>query len=130
MYKENAVSEDKVAQMLGSIEQIKLDPALATRIIEESFDNYYGSFSPNENNMVPVSDLPSTDDAIAQAMKDNSSALFEEGYKLAKDYMALLVAKGTGEALAEAMAPLSNMFSGDGDFMTFDTDKFAETVIS
>ena len=126
MYKENAISEDKVAQMLGSIEQIKLDPALATRIIEESFDNYYGSFSPNENNMVPVSDLPSTDDAIAQAMKDNSSALFEEGYKLAKDYMALLVAKGTGEALAEAMAPLSNMFSGDGDFMTFDTDKFAE----
>ena len=126
MYKENAISEDKVAQMLGSIEQIKLDPALATRIIEESFDNFYGSLSPNENNMVPVSDLPSTDDAIAQAMKDNSSALFEEGYKLAKDYMALLVAKGTGEALAEAMAPLSNMFSGDGDFMTFDTDKFAE----
>ena len=50
MYKENAVSEDKVAQMLGSIEQIKLDPALATRIIEESFDNFYGSLSPNENN--------------------------------------------------------------------------------
>ena len=126
IYKENAISEDKVAQMLGSIEQIKLDPALTTRIIEESFDNYYGSLSPNENNMVPVSDLPSTDEAIGQAMKDNSSALFEEGYNLAKEYMALLVAKGTGEALAEALAPLSNMFSGDGDFMTFDTDKFAE----
>ena len=126
MYKENAISEDKIAQMLGSVEQIKLDPALATRIIEESFDNYYGSLTPDDNNMVPVSDLPSTDEAIQKALTDNSSALFEEGYKLAKDYMALLVAKGTGEALAEAMAPLSNMFSGDGDFMTFDTDKFAE----
>ena len=126
MYKENAISEDKVAQMLGSIEQIKLDPALTARIIEESFDNYYDSLTPDENNLVPVEDLPSTDEAIQKAMKDNSSALFEEGYKLAKDYMALLVAKGTGEALAEAMAPLSNMFSGDGDLMTFDTDKFAE----
>ena len=76
--------------------------------------------------MVPVDDLPSADEAIQKAMKDNSSALFEEGYNLAKEYMALLVAKGTGEALAEALAPLSNMFSGDGDFMTFDTDKFAE----
>ena len=126
MYKENAISEDKVAQMLGSIEQIKLDPALTARILGESFDNYYSSLSPNENNLVPVDDLPSADEAIQKAMKDNSSALFEEGYNLAKEYMALLVAKGTGEALAEALAPLSNMFSGDGDFMTFDTDKFAE----
>ena len=126
IYKENAISEDKIAQMLGSVEQIKLDPALTTRIIKESFDNYYGSLTPDENNMVPVSDLPSTDAAIQKALTDNSSGLFEEGYNLAKEYMALLVAKGTGEALAEALAPLSNMFSGDGDFMTFDTDKFAE----
>ena len=126
IYKENAISEDKIAQMLGSVEQIKLDPALTTKIIEESFDNYYGSLTPDDNNMVPVSDLPSTDAAIQKALTDNSSGLFEEGYNLAKEYMALLVAKGTGEALAEALAPLSNMFSGDGDFMTFDTDKFAE----
>ena len=126
IYKENAISEDKIAQMLGSAEQIKLDPALTTKIIEESFDNYYGSLTPDDNNMVPVSDLPSTDAAIQKALTDNSSGLFEEGYNLAKEYMALLVAKGTGEALAEALAPLSNMFSGDGDFMTFDTDKFAE----
>jgi hypothetical protein len=64
MYKENAISEDKVAQMLGSIEQIKLDPANTKKIVEEAFDNYYGSLTPDENGMVPVKDLPSTDTAV------------------------------------------------------------------
>ena len=40
--------------------------------------------------------------------------------------MALLVAKGTGEALAKAMEPLTNLFSSGEDLLSFDTDKFAE----
>ena len=126
VYKENAISEDKIAEMLGSIEQVQLDPAVATKIIRDSFDNYYGSLTPNENNMVPVEDLPSVDGAVEKALKDNSAALFEEGYNLAKDYMALLVAQGTGEALSDVMAPLSNLFSSGEDILTIDTDKFAE----
>ena len=126
LYKEQAITEEKIAEMTGGIEQIKLDPANTKKIVEESFDNYYGSLTPDENGLVPVKDLPSPDAAVQKAATDNSSLLFEEGYNLAKDYMALLVAKGTGEALAEAMAPLSNLFGGDEDIITVDTDKFAE----
>ena len=126
MYKQQAITEEKIGEMLGSIDQITLDAGNATKIISEAFDNYYGSLTPDENNLVPVADLPSTDDAINKALTDNSSAIFEEGYNLAKEYMALLVAKGTGEALAEVMAPLSDLFSGGEDLITFDTDKFAE----
>ena len=129
VYKEQAITEEKISEMTGSIEQIKLDPANTKKIVEEAFDNYYGSLTPDENGMVAVKDLPSTETAVQKALTDNSSALFEEGYNLAKDYMALLVAKGTGEALAEAMSPLSalgDLFGGGEDIMTFDTDKFAE----
>ena len=126
MYKENAITEEKIGEMLGNIDQISLDPAVATKVIGDAFDNYYGSLTPDENNLVPVADLPPTDAAIMKAITDNSSAIFEEGYNLAKEYMALLVAKGTGEALAEVMAPLSDLFSGGEDILTIDTDKFAE----
>ena len=129
LYKEQAITEEKIGEMTGSIEQIKLDPANTKKIVEEAFDNYYGSLKPDENGMVLVKDMPSTETAVQKALTDNSSALFEEGYNLAKDYMALLVAKGTGEALAEAMAPLSglsDLFGGDEDLLTIDTDKFAE----
>ena len=129
LYKEQAITEEKIAEITGSIEQIQLDPANTKKIVEESFDNYYGSLTPDENGLVPVKDLPSPDAAIQKALTDNSSALFEEGYNLAKDYMMLLIAKGSGEALAEAMAPLSalsDLFSGDEDLLTIDTDKFAE----
>ena len=126
MYKENAITEEKIGEMLGSIEQIKLDPAVATKVVSDAFDNYYGSLTPDENNLVPVADLPSTDAAIMKAVSDNSSAIFEEGYNLAKEYMALLVAQGTGQALGEVMGPLTDMFSGGEDLMTIDTDKFAE----
>ena len=126
MYKENAITEEKIGEMLGNIDQISLDPAVATKVIGDAFDNYYGSLTPDENNLVPVADLPPTDAAIMKAITDNSSAIFEEGYNLAKEYMALLVAKGTGEALAEVMAPLTDLFSGGEDLLTIDTDKFAE----
>ena len=126
MYKENAITEEKIGEMLGNIDQISLDPATATKVIGDAFDNYYGSLAPDENNLVPVADLPPTDAAIMKAITDNSSAIFEEGYNLAKEYMALLVAKGTGEALAEVMAPLADLFSGGEDILTIDTDKFAE----
>ena len=126
MYKENAITEEKIGEMLGNIDQISLDPATATKVIGDAFDNYYGSLTPDENNLVPVADLPPTDAAIMKAITDNSSAIFEEGYNLAKEYMALLVAKGTGEALAEVMAPLADLFSGGEDILTIDTDKFAE----
>ena len=129
LYKEQAITDEKIGEMTGAIEQIKLDPANTKKIVEEAFDNYYGSLKPDENGMVRVKDLPSADTAVQKALTDNSSALFEEGYNLAKDYMALLVAKGTGEALAEAMAPLSglsDLFGGDEDLLTIDTDKFAE----
>ena len=107
MYKQNAVTEEKIGEMLGSIEQIKLDPAVATKVVSDAFDNYYGSLTPDENNLVPVADLPPTDAAIMKAVTDNSSAIFEEGYNLAKEYMALLVAQGTGQALGEVMGPLT-----------------------
>ena len=126
MYKQNAITEEKIGEMLGSIEQIKLDPAVATKVVSDAFDNYYGSLIPDENNLVPVVDLPPTDAAIMKAVTDNSSAIFEEGYNLAKEYMALLVAQGTGQALGEVMGPLTDMFSGGEDLMTIDTDKFAE----
>jgi hypothetical protein len=126
MYKQQAISEDKIGEMLSGIDKISLDAGNATAIIEDAFDNYYGSLKPDANNMVPVADLPPVDDAINAAVDDHSSELFEEGYNLAKEYMALLVAKGTGEALAEAMAPLSNLFSSGEDLLSFDTDKFAE----
>ena len=126
MYKQQAINEEKIGEMLSGIDQIKLDAGNAVKIIEDAFDNYYGSLSPDENGLVPVKDLPSADAAIAKAVADNSSALFEEGYGLAKEYMALLVAKGTGEALAQAMAPLSNLFGSGEDLLTIDTDKFAE----
>lgn len=126
MYKEKAITDETITEMLSKIDKLTIDPDNAKKIIEESFDNYYGSLTPDSNNMVPYSDLPATDDAVNKALTDNSSALFEEGYNLAKEYMALLVAKGTGEALAEAMAPLSNLFSSGDDIMTIDTDKFAE----
>ena len=126
MYKQQAISEDKIGEMLSGIDKISLDAGNATAIIEDAFDNYYGSLKPDANNMVPVADLPPVDDAINAAVVDHSSELFEEGYNLAKEYMALLVAKGTGEALAEAMAPLSNLFSSGEDLLSFDTDKFAE----
>ena len=126
MYKENAITEEKIGEMLGNIDQISLDPATATKVIGDAFDNYYGSLTPDENNLVPVADLPPTDAAIMKAITDNSSAIFEEGYNLAKEYMALLVAKGTGEALTEVMAPLTDLFSGGEDLLTIDTDKFAE----
>ena len=126
MYKQNAITEEKIGEMLGSIEQIKLDPAVATKVVSDAFDNYYGSLTPDENNLVPVADLPPTDAAIMKAVTDNSSAIFEEGYNLAKEYMALLVAQGTGQALGEVMGPLTDMFSGGEDLMTIDTDKFAE----
>ena len=125
-YKENAISDENIGKMTGQIEQISLNPDNTNKIVEEAFDNYYGSLTPDSNGLVPVKDLPSTDKAINDALKNNSSALFEEGYNLAKEYMALLVAKGTGEALAEAMAPLSDLFSGGDDILTVDTDKFAE----
>ena len=126
MYKQQAINEEKIGEMLGSVKEISLNAANTTKIAEEAFDNYYGSLKPDSNNMVPVKDLPSTDAAINKAVTDNSSALFEEGYNLAKEYMALLVAKGTGEALADAMAPLSGLFSSGEDLLTVDTDKFAE----
>ena len=126
MYKENAINEEKIGEMLGSIDQISLDPVVATKVIGDAFDNYYGSLTPDENNLVPVSDLPPTDAAIMKAITDNSSAIFEEGYNLAKEYMALLVAQGTGQALGEVMAPLTDLFSGGEDLLTIDTDKFAE----
>ena len=125
-YKEQAITDEKIEELTCGIEQIKLDPKNTKKIVEESFDNYYGSLTPDEQGLVPYDELPSTDDAIKKAVSNNSSALFEEGYNLAKEYMTLLVAKGTGEALAQAMAPLSDMFSGDEEFMTIDTDKFAE----
>ena len=126
MYKENAINEEKIGEMLGSIDQISLDPVVATKVIGDAFDNYYGSLTPDENNLVPVADLPPTDAAIMKAITDNSSAIFEEGYNLAKEYMALLVAQGTGQALGEVMAPLTDLFSGGEDILTIDTDKFAE----
>ena len=126
MYKENAINEEKIGEMLGSIDQISLDPVVATKVIGDAFDNYYGSLTPDENNLVPVADLPPTDAAIMKAITDNSSAIFEEGYNLAKEYMALLVAQGTGQALGEVMAPLTDLFSGGEDLLTIDTDKFAE----
>ena len=126
MYKENAITEEKIGEMLGNIDQISLDPAVATKVIGDAFDNYYGSLTPDENNLVPVADLPPTDAAIMKAITDNSSAIFEEGYNLAKEYMALLVAQGTGQALGEVMGPLADMFSGGEDLLTIDTDKFAE----
>ena len=126
MYKENAITEEKIGEMLGNIDQISLDPAVATKVIGDAFDNYYGSLMPDENNLVPVADLPPTDAAIMKAITDNSSAIFEEGYNLAKEYMALLVAQGTGQALGEVMGPLADMFSGGEDLLTIDTDKFAE----
>ena len=126
MYKENAINEEKIGEMLGNIDQISLDPVVATKVIGDAFDNYYGSLTPDENNLVPVADLPPTDAAIMKAITDNSSAIFEEGYNLAKEYMALLVAQGTGQALGEVMAPLTDLFSGGEDLLTIDTDKFAE----
>ena len=126
MYKENAINEEKIGEMLGSIDQISLDPVVATKVIGDAFDNYYGSLTPDENNLVPVADLPPTDAAIMKAITDNSSAIFEEGYNLAKEYMARLVAQGTGQALGEVMAPLTDLFSGGEDLLTIDTDKFAE----
>ena len=126
MYKENAINEEKIGEMLGSIDQISLDPVVATKVIGDAFDNYYGSLTPDENNLVPVADLPPTDAAIMKAITDNSSAIFEEGYNLSKEYMALLVAQGTGQALGEVMAPLTDLFSGGEDLLTIDTDKFAE----
>ena len=125
-YKENAISDENIGKMTGQIEQISLNPDNTKKIVEEAFDNYYGSLTPDANGLVPVKNLPPTDDAVNEALANNSSALFEEGYNLAKEYMALLVAKGTGEALAEAMAPLSDLFSGGDDILTVDTDKFAE----
>ena len=125
MYKKQAIDKDKISEMLSSIDKISLDADNAAAIIEEAFDNYYGSLTPDSNNMVPVKDLPPVDDAINKAITDHSSDLFEEGYNLAKEYMALLVAKGTGEALAQAMAPLTNLFSSGEDLLSFDTDKFA-----
>ena len=126
MYKENAINEEKIGEMLGNIDQISLDPVVATKVIGDAFDNYYGSLTPDENNLVPVADLPPTDAAIMKAITDNSSAIFEEGYNLSKEYMALLVAQGTGQALGEVMAPLTDLFSGGEDLLTIDTDKFAE----
>ncbi len=125
-YKEQAITEEKIAEMTAGIEQIKLDAGNTKKIVEEAFDNYYGSLTPDENGLVAVKDLPSTDEAVQKALTDNSSALFEEGYNLAKEYIALLVAKGTGEALAEAMAPLAELFNMDEDILTIDTDKFSE----
>ena len=125
VYKENALTEDKISEMLGSVEQVQLDPALTAKIVGDAFENYYGSLTPDENGLVAVEDLPSVDGAVQKALTDNSSGLFEAGYKMAKDYMALLVAQGTGEALTEVMAPLTDLFGG-GDILTVDTDKFAE----
>ena len=126
VYKEQAITEEKIGEMLGSIDKISLDAGNTKKIVEDAFDNYYGSLTPDENGMVKVEDLPPVDDAINKALEDNSSLLFEEGYNLAKDYMALLVAKGTGEAVGEVMAPLADLFGGDQEFLTIDTDKFAE----
>ncbi|MDO5455763.1 MAG: ABC transporter permease, partial [Eubacteriales bacterium] len=125
-YKEKAITLENVKTMTEKIDKIKIDPEHALTIIEESFDNYYGSLKPDETGMVPVKSLPSTEEAINKAVRDNSELLFEEGYQLAKEYMALLVAKGTGEAVAEVMKPLANLFSGSEDLLTIDTDKFAE----
>ena len=125
-YKENAITDENIGKMVGQIDQIELNADNTKKIVEEAFDNYYGSLTPDANGLVPVKDLPSTDAAVNKALENNSSALFEEGYNLAKEYMALLVAKGTGEAVAEVMAPLSDLFSGGDDLLTVDTDKFAE----
>ena len=73
---------------------------------------------PDENGMVRVKDLPSADTAVQKALTDNSSALFEEGYNLAKDYMALLVAKGTGEAVAEVMMTLPGSTVSEGSALS------------
>ena len=126
MYKENAITDEKITEMVEGIEQIKLNPETTKKIVEEAFDNYYGGLTQDANGLVAVKDLPPTDDAVQKALTDNSSALFEEGYNLAKDYLALLVAQGTAEALTEAMAPLADLFSSDEDIITVDTDKFAE----
>ncbi len=125
-YKQKAITDESIGEMVGKIDKIKLNPATTKKIVEESFDNYYGSLTPDSNGLVAVSDLPSTDEAINKALENNSSALFEEGYSLAKEYMAALVAKGTGEALSKAMAPISDMFSGMDDLLTIDEDKFAD----
>ena len=67
VYKEQAITEEKISEMTGSIEQIKLDPANTKKIVEEAFDNYYGSLTPDENGMVAVKDLPPTDDSRAES---------------------------------------------------------------
>ena len=78
MYKKQAIDKDKISEMLSSIDKISLDADNAAAIIEEAFDNYYGSLTPDSNNMVPVKDLPPVDDAINKAITNHSSDLFED----------------------------------------------------
>ena len=128
MYKEQAINEETIAQMTSGMEGIELDPAHTAKIVGDAFDNYYGSLTPDENGMVPLSDLPPVEDAVNQSMTDNSALLFQDGYELAKNYMVYLVMQGTAQALGEAMAPLgalADLFGGE-DLLTIDTDKFAE----
>ena len=125
-YKEQAINDKTIGEAVGSIDKLNLNADNTKRIVEEAFDNYYGSLTPDSSGMVAVKDLPSPDAAIEKAVTDNSAYLFEEGYQLAKEYMSLLVMQGTAEALSEVMAPLSNMFSGMEDLMSIDQDKFAE----
>ena len=130
--------ENLASQMSASMEGMNISAANLKKITEEAFDIYVASLTPNAMGMVPEDEIPDPSSAVAQAIANNESLIFEEAYDLAKSYTTLLVAQGVGNAVNDIMTPvmssmseslsglsaISDMFSGD--FLTIDTDKFAE----
>ena len=122
MYKATAIN----------IETLKVEELVTAA--SESFDGYVAQAKTladtniTETIAVKASDLASIniDDVVANAFaKPNvQNAIQNLAVNSAGEYSYLLVAKGIGEALADVMAPLSSL--SDGEFMSIDTDKFAQ----
>ena len=134
-FKEQALSDSAIQSAVSQAGgDISLDAGNVKKIATEAFDSYVASLSPDENGLVPVSDLPSSNSYAASAVANNQSAIFEEAYNLASEYTTGLVAQGMGQAVGETMAPLAESLSGlsalsdmfSGDIISIDTDKFAE----
>ena len=126
MYKAQALSDEVLAQMVNQMGGLKISAANLKKIVTEAFDLYMAGLTPNAMGMVPVDELPDPAEAIGTALANNRALIFEEGYGMAKEYSALLVAAGIGETVSQVMAPMSDLFSGGEDMLSVDADKFAE----